>query len=74
MDVETFWVEICSLSLTDIEDLPHVTKQTSSSALKFVSKFKVINVKETKSEFKKGDLFLNICKDVTVSLEVRNKD
>ena len=41
---------------------------------KFVSKFKVINVKETKSEFKKGDLFLNICKDVTVSLKVRNKD
>ena len=41
---------------------------------KFVSKFKVINVKETKSEFKKGDLFLNICKDVTVSLEIRNKD
>ena len=40
---------------------------------KFISKFKVINVKETKSEFKKGDLFLNICTDVTVRLEVRDE-
>ena len=40
---------------------------------KFISKFKVIDVKETKSEFKKGDLFLNICTDVTVGLEVRDE-
>ena len=41
---------------------------------KFISKFKVINVKETKSEFRKGELFLNICTDVTVRLEVRDEE
>ena len=40
---------------------------------KLISKFKVINVKETKSEFIKGDLFLNIMSDVTVRLEVRDE-
>ena len=40
---------------------------------KFISKLKVINVPETKSEYKKGDLFLNICTDVTVKLEIREE-
>ena len=40
---------------------------------KFISKFKVINVKETKLEFKKGNLFVDICTDITVRLEIRDE-